>query len=82
LYFMSPPVDAAATSEEEDAVVPTTPVPPPPPPPPPPSVLHMEEGEEGLIAVAITALDCCQNEVAVVEAVVVAVAGCGVVAEN
>ena len=42
----------------------------------------MEEGEEGLIAVAITALDCCQNEVAVVEAVVVAVAGCGVVAEN
>ena len=57
-----------AASEDEDAVV---------APPPPPSVFHMEEGDEGFIAVAITALDCCQKEVVAAEVAVLAfVAGC------
>ena len=61
-------VEDAANDDEEDAALALLVV-------PPPSDFHMEEGDAGLfMAVAIAALDCCQN---VVLADVVAVAaGC------
>ena len=46
----------------------------------PPSDFHMEEGEDGFIAVAMAALDCCQNVVVLAAAVadddVAATGGC------